>query len=183
VIARVNRQVLQGHRSTVELINASYKKGLKTLLTVPDSRRILELDKRKGRVGISCTNLVASGEGVIICRLDESGLARKQGLLVGTMLLSINGVLCETHQQTIELIDSISPVVRIISRDNVEELELKQDDATWGLTLRDSGGCVGVLVASIYKGGAAAQAGLQVQDVILAIGNEVCEMRARRRRC
>jgi len=169
VIARVNRQVLRGHRSTVDLINTCYKNGFDTVLTVANSRRVAQIDKRHGRVGISCTNLLRSGEGVLVCRVEKDGLAYKAGMRIGTMLLSVNGALCETHQEAVERIDQISPVVSIVYRANAEEITLKQDAGQWGLTVSDSELCVGVLVASVITGSAAERAGLQPQDLLLGV--------------
>ena len=51
---------------------------------------------------------------------------------------------------------------------------IAQADGDWGLTLRDSPSvCIGVLVSHVYSGGAAAAAGLQPQDLIVAIGDEI----------
>ena len=48
-----------------------------------------------------------------------------------------------------------------------------QADGDWGLTVRDSGVSVGVTVASVYSGGAAAAAGLERGDLIVGIGTEI----------
>ena len=51
------------------MINEGYKNGITTILTVPDARQLrADLDKRVGNIGISCTNLLPTGEGVVICR-------------------------------------------------------------------------------------------------------------------
>ncbi|KAL3929419.1 MAG: hypothetical protein SGPRY_001970, partial [Prymnesium sp.] len=100
--------------------------------------------------------------------LEPGGLASEAGLLVGSLLLSVNGEVCETHAQTVDLIDSLSSLVHLVYRDNLETLSLTRGEGGWGFTVVDGREGLGVVVDAVNEGGAAA-ASLSVGDELLAI--------------
>jgi len=173
VCVKANSKMLSSHRQAVSLMNDIFRNGQETVLNVLGGNVLYKLDKRQGKIGISCTHLLPTGEGTMVCKLHPSGLARAAGILVGSTILSVQGELARTHQLTIELIDEANPVVNVVCRDNVKEITIQQEDGVWGLTLRGSTYSMGAVVASVSGSSAAAAAGIQPQDLILSINGEL----------
>lgn len=167
VVVTVNGYMVGGHRDCIEAIDGAADR-VAFVLARP-TREVL-LDKAQGRIGITCTTLY--GSGVLVSALEEGSLASRCGLFVGDTLLSVNGVLCESHQEAIELIDA-EPVVRLVVHANTREVQISRRHSGGangvGLTVADRvDGGAGVVVIGLAPGGLSIRH-LRLGDTILAV--------------
>lgn len=120
---------------------------------------------------MSCTNALPNGEGVLISGLAEDSLCTRRGMLVGQLLLSVQGEVATTHARVVELVDAAADEVRFVFRDCAAEVVLAAaPDRSLCLSLRDHPFGVGAIVTSVSQAGVAARAGIEAEDMLLSIG-------------
>ena len=95
-ILNVNGIIIGGHRACIEAIDGAADR---VAFVLARPTREVSLDKRDGRIGITCTTTYG---GVLVSALEEGSLASQCGLFVGDTLLSVNGILAESvcHSHT-----------------------------------------------------------------------------------
>ena len=133
--------------------------------------RQVVLDKAEGDVGITVVDS-PDGVGVIVSALQASGLAELAGLLVGDVLLSVNGAPVNSHQEAIALVDRADvfvPVV-VVARRGTHQLALDKSSGRVGITCIDNPRGRGVVVQGLVADSIAPAAGLHVGDVLLSVG-------------
>ena len=139
----------------------------------------LEVDKSKGLIGLSCQELTTMG-GVVISGFKKGSLLEPFGICLGCLLLSVNGEMVFSHKRAVELVDSAENQVQLVIRELAVELTLTLTaGGDTGLLVRDHPLGLGVAVSTVREGSAAAAAGLELSDVILAIGDEIVREAAR----
>ena len=89
-IVNVNGIIIGGHRACIEAIDGAADR---VAFVLARPTREVYLDKREGRIGITCTTTYG---GVLVSALEEGSLASQCGLFVGDTLLSVNGSLVES---------------------------------------------------------------------------------------
>ena len=78
--------------------------------------RVVTLKKSEGFIGLTCANNINGNPGVVVAGTKPGGLAEKassQGLVLGTVIVRVNGIGCMTHQQAVQSINAAQDVVAL----------------------------------------------------------------------
>ena len=164
-VLNVNGCQLHGHRECIEAIDTAPDR---VSFVLARKTREVCLDKAYGRIGITCTS---TDGGVQCSALEEGSLALQCGLYVGDTLLSVNGQLVSSAQQSIDLIDG-SPVVRLVVVAATRALVIDKrisGNLPVGITVADRvDGGAGVVVIGLQPGGIGIRQ-LRLGDTILSV--------------
>ena len=71
--------------------------------------QVITLKKSEGFIGLTCANNINGNPGVVVAGTKPGGLAEKassEGLLLGSVILRVNGIGCMTHQQAVQSINN-----------------------------------------------------------------------------
>ena len=166
IITTVNGNLIDGHRDCIQAIDSAADR---VAFVLARPTRSVRLDKRRGRVGLTCRT-EPCGHGVQVAALEPGSVALAAGLFVGDVLLSINGVLVSDHRHAIELIDAAHVLSVVVdARTREVTLDKRSSNRDVGLTVSDRiDGGSGVVVTGLQPGGLAIQR-LALGDTILSI--------------
>lgn len=86
------------------------------------------------------------------------------------MLLSVEGEICETHEQALNQLERGGALINVVIEGGTRKVNLDKRVGFVGITVADqSKERRGVVVVGMAPGGLAIHAGLQLGDVILAV--------------
>ena len=111
IIIAVNDRAVNGHAAAIDEIQRTV--GPISTLSIQGSTREVLLNKNLGKIGITCGNRV-DGPGVEVLGVALNGIASAEGILVGDVILSINGSLVNDHSHAIALVDSPDKVIKMV---------------------------------------------------------------------
>ena len=115
VLLSVNGELARSHDHAVRLIDASPRLSL----VLEAGTREVTLDKRDGDVGLTVGDALDGGSGVVVIGVQPGGLAILNGVSLGTVVLSVNGVLVEDHAHAMELVDASPPELALVLANEV----------------------------------------------------------------
>jgi len=142
---------------------------------------LVALDKAQGPVGITLANsetqLADSKRkvGVVVHAVEPLGSAAAAGLMVGDVIMAVNGKTVSNHWEAIAAVDHDSHVefkVWGLRPSRTKQL-LKVVGGKIGITLSSHDRGPGVLVSALEYGGQAHRLGIREGDVILAVNGVV----------
>jgi len=112
VIIAVNEVVVKDHASAMARILQT-QPGNTVRLTIAGETRKISLDKTYGGPGITVANRLGEA-GVLVTALKPEGIAAKQGVMVGDIILSVNGCLVIQHHHAISLVDASEKTIDLV---------------------------------------------------------------------
>ena len=101
IILSVNGIQAREHAQVCAVLRRATQRGEPVTLLVVDQSKQLIFDKACGTLGLTCEHApetAAPHVAVVVTAMKSESMCRAAGLCVGHVLLSINGVLVETHQ-------------------------------------------------------------------------------------
>lgn len=111
-ITMVNDIPATDHRTAIWLIDQAV--GM-VRFSIGDNTQTLQIDRTYSvDVGITCVNNTQTGYGVVVADIIDGYAGWLAGLRVGSVILSVDGILAFEHQQTIKQIDEAVGAAQIV---------------------------------------------------------------------
>jgi len=128
-ITMVNGIPATDHRTAIWLIDQAV--GVARFAIADKTKKLLIGRKHGVDVGITCVNNTQTGYGVVVADIIDGFAGWNAGLRVGSVILSVDGILAFEHQQTIKQIDEAVGVARLVVASTVltDETVLSQHNA------------------------------------------------------
>ena len=134
----IDGEEVKSHVAAMQILDMAAE-GRRLTLTASGSTRAVTLDKTKGDLGMTCSNLAHTTRGVLLKRIRRGSLADAAAIYCGDTIIAVNEQLVDSHEQAVSLMNECLGEVRLVLWGQSTEVTLGKlgVDMPLGITVVD----------------------------------------------